>query len=94
MEKYAVVTFLFNRYDLLREPLIIDENADYYCLTDDKELKSKNWKCIYISEFDTDKLLPLYETLSSKYNNQGIKPKLDKNIFEQKYLIIFNTSFY
>jgi hypothetical protein len=48
MEKYAVITFMFNNYDLLREPLVVDDNFDYYCLTDDKQLTSNIWKCIYI----------------------------------------------
>ena len=35
MKHYAVITFLFNKYDLLREPFVVDEEADYYCLTYD-----------------------------------------------------------
>ena len=66
--KYAIVTFLFNNYDLLREPLVIDEKADYFCLTDDKELTSKNWKCIYIHEFDNDNLTGVQKTYMCKYS--------------------------
>lgn len=68
IKKYAIITFLFNNYDLLREPLIIDENFDYYCLTDDKNLTSKNWKCIYIKQFDTDKLSGVQKTYMAKYS--------------------------
>ena len=68
MKKYAVVTFLFNQYDLLREPLVIDENADYYCITDDKELKSENWNVIYVNKFDTNTLLGTQKTYMAKYS--------------------------
>ena len=54
--KNAVVTFIFNNYDLLKEPMVVDDNFDYYCLTDDKNLKSDIWKCIYIQELDSDTL--------------------------------------
>lgn len=67
-KRYAVITFLFNHYDLLREPLVIDENAEYYCLTDDKELSSENWRCVYINEFDTDKLTGVQKTYMCKYS--------------------------
>ena len=66
--KYAVVTFLFNRYDLLREPIMVDENADYYCLTDDKELSSDKWTCLYVPEFDTDDLTGVQKTYMAKYS--------------------------
>lgn len=66
--KYAVITFLFNHYDLLREPLVIDEDIDYYCLTDDANITSETWKCIYISEFDTNDLTSIQKTYMSKYS--------------------------
>lgn len=56
MRKYAIVTFLFNDYDFLREPSVVDENFDYFCLTDDEALKSEVWNCIYINELDTSDL--------------------------------------
>jgi hypothetical protein len=68
MKKYAVITFMFNNYDLLREPLVADGNFDYYCLTDDKQLVSNIWKCIYISELDTDKLTGVQKTYMAKYS--------------------------
>lgn len=54
--KNAVITFVFNNYDWLREPITIDDGFDYYCLTDDKNLESKVWKCIYIPSLDSDSL--------------------------------------
>ena len=68
MKKYAVITFLFNNYDLLREPLIVDENADYYCMTDDKSLTSGVWKIIYIEDFDNNQLTSIQKTYMAKYS--------------------------
>jgi hypothetical protein len=68
MKKYCVITFLFNDYDLLREPLVCDENFDYYCITDSKKLSSSNWNCIYVEEFDTDKLTGIQKTYMAKYS--------------------------
>jgi hypothetical protein len=66
---------MFNNYDLLREPLVIDENADYYCLTDDKNLFSQTWNCVYISEMDTDKLTGVQKTYMTKYSFYKYLPK-------------------
>ena len=68
MNKYAVITFMFSNYDLLREPLIIDENIDYYCLTDDKNLKSEHWNIIYLNKFDTNNLTGVQKTYMTKYS--------------------------
>lgn len=46
--KYAVITFIFGKNkEILREPLFIDNDVEYICITDQKDLKSKNWKIIY-----------------------------------------------
>lgn len=68
MKKYAVITFLFNHYDLLREPIMADEKVDYYCLTDDKNLKSDVWQIIYLEKMDTDKLTGVQKTYMTKYS--------------------------
>jgi hypothetical protein len=86
MKKYAVITFLFNHYDLLREPLVIDENAEYYCLTDDKELVSDNWKCIYIDKFNTDELTGIQKTYMCKYSFYKYIPS------EYEYYITIDAS--
>lgn len=45
--KKAVITFIFGKgKELLREPKIIDEDVEYICVTDQKDLKSKNWKIV------------------------------------------------
>jgi hypothetical protein len=46
--KRAVVTYIFGRgKELLREPLKVDEDIEYICVTDQKYLKSKIWKIVY-----------------------------------------------
>lgn len=46
-KKYSVVTFIFGKdYEILREPIIPDPDAEYICITDNPNLKSKNWKII------------------------------------------------
>ena len=68
MKKYAVITFQFNHYELLREPSVIDEDADYYCITDDKCLRSDKWNIIYLEEFNTDNLTGIQKTYMAKYS--------------------------
>lgn len=44
----AVVTYIFGKHkEKLREPLVIDKDVEYICVTDQKDLKSKNWKIVY-----------------------------------------------
>jgi hypothetical protein len=45
MLKYTIISFNFNGYDKLREPLFCDPNAKYIYITDHK-IESKNWKVI------------------------------------------------
>lgn len=46
--KYAVLTYIFGENkEILREPLIVDNNVEYICVTDQRILKSKVWKIIY-----------------------------------------------
>ena len=45
--KYAVITYIFGKNkELLREPLVIDKDIEYICVTDQKDLKSKHWKIV------------------------------------------------
>ena len=86
MKKYAAVTFIFNGYDLLREPLNVEEEFDYYCLTDDKSLKSDTWKCIYIPELDSSELTDRQKVNMAKYNFNKYLPK------EYEYWICIDAS--
>jgi hypothetical protein len=43
----AVVTYIFGKNtELLREPLVIDSEVDYICVTDQSDLKSEHWRCV------------------------------------------------
>lgn len=45
---YCVITYIFGKNkEILRDPLVIDNNIEYICVTDQKDLKSKIWKIIY-----------------------------------------------
>ena len=51
IDKLAIYTVLINSYDELNEPLKIeDKYCDYYCFTDNKDLKSNTWKVIYVDK--------------------------------------------
>lgn len=45
MKKYTILSFCFNGYDNIREPLILDPAAEYIYITDHK-VESKSWKVI------------------------------------------------
>lgn len=45
--KYTVLTMLFGEYDSLKTPKVIDDDAEYICITDNKTLKSDIWNIIY-----------------------------------------------
>lgn len=46
--KYAVLTYIIgNNQEKLREPLIIDKDVEYICITNLKNLSSKNWKIVF-----------------------------------------------
>lgn len=43
----AVITYIFGKNkELLREPLVIDPDTEYICVTDNKDLTSINWKIV------------------------------------------------
>ena len=66
-KKYSVVTFLFGDYDLLREPLYVDENAEYICITDRKDLISNVWKFENITEYDISQYNDWQKTMIARY---------------------------
>ena len=46
--KYAVVTYIFGKgKEILREPDVIDNDIEYICVTDQKDLKSNTWRIVY-----------------------------------------------
>ncbi len=48
--KGAVYTVITGGKDNLVNPVIVNENWDYYCFTDSHELKSDFWKIMYIDD--------------------------------------------
>ena len=45
--KYSVITYIFGKNtEILRKPLVKDD-IEYICITDQKDLKSSDWKIIY-----------------------------------------------
>lgn len=45
--KRTVLTYSFGKSDIPRDPLVIDDDTEYICVTDNKSLNSKIWKFIY-----------------------------------------------
>lgn len=55
--KGVIYTVITGDYDVLREPTFIDENYDYICFTDNRQLVSPVWSIRYIE--DEDNLDPI-----------------------------------
>lgn len=43
----AVITYIYGHNELLRDPLFIDDNTEYICITDNPGLKSNRFRIIY-----------------------------------------------
>ena len=52
MNTNVCYTCIFGDSDDLKEPKYINENFDYICFTDDKNLKSESWKIVYINNLN------------------------------------------
>jgi hypothetical protein len=77
--KYCVVTYIFNNYEILKDPLEIDPDCDYICFTDDASLTSSGtFKIIYLKELDTDKLTGVQKMLALKYQIYRYIPDVEK----------------
>ena len=48
--KIAVYTCITGDYDNLKEINYMEENVDYFCFTNNKNITSKTWKVIYIED--------------------------------------------
>lgn len=66
-KRYSIVTFLFGDYDILRDPDETDENAEYICITDRNDLKSKIWTFKKITNYDLSKYNNWQKTLIARY---------------------------
>lgn len=87
-KKYCVVTAIFNNYEVVREPLVVDKNCDYYLFTDNKNLSSNIYKVYYIPSLDTDKFIGIQKTLIFKWNLYKFIPNLE----QYKYVIRIDGS--
>ena len=47
--RVAVYTALFGGYDQLQEPTVPDTSADFICFTDDRSLRSRRWRTVYVT---------------------------------------------
>ena len=54
MEKICVYTCIAGDYDDLNEVLVKEEGIDYICFTNNKKIKSKTWKVIYVENGNLD----------------------------------------
>ena len=45
--KNIIYTAIFDNYDELKDPLVITPNVNYFCFTDNLQLKSNVWKVVH-----------------------------------------------
>ena len=89
MKKYSVLMYNFNNYEIMREPLEVDPDAEYIYVTDDPNLKSDNWNIVY--DPDLDGLSPFDKCYAVRFNvfkycNTDICVYLDGSIQIKKSL--------
>ena len=67
--KLVIYTIIVGDYDTLKDPEYIDENCDYICFTDNKELSSKTWQIRLVENIDLDntRLQRMYKVLPHKF---------------------------
>lgn len=68
-EKIIVYTCNFGNYESVKEPLYIDSSVEYLLFTDNKNIRSKNWKIVVVEEKleDPRRLSRLPKILPHKY---------------------------
>lgn len=95
MYKYSVLQFIFNNYDIYKEPEQIDPECEYILITDDYTIKSDRVKVIVEESLNN---LPIWERCFSirynlfKYCSTDICIYLDGNVQIQNSLkYIYNN---
>jgi len=86
--KYCIFTYIFDDYDIIREPLYIEDSCDYFLFTDNKQLYSEKWNIIYLKQFDTNKLSGIQKSNIFKYTFNKYIP----NICEYDYIVKIDSS--
>ena len=77
--KGAVYTVITGNYDDLNEPLVIEKDLDYFCFTDNKELKSENWTIVHIE--DDMGLDPIRLSRYYKFLIHRVLPTYDYSVY-------------
>lgn len=67
--KIAIYTAFTGNYDQLKDPVIIDENCDYICFTDNEDLESDVWEIRLMDDslFDNNRKAKQYKVFPEKY---------------------------
>ena len=67
--KLVIYTVIVGGYDTLKEPEFFDDNCDYICFTDDKELTSDIWQIQLIGKTDLDntRMQRMYKILPHRF---------------------------
>lgn len=90
-----VYTVIFGDYDVLEEVKHISPGVDYYCITDNKEIRSDTWKVIYLDNvvYPSDKNRELkffpfktFDYVESIYIDGNISITGDVNYIFDHYL--------
>ena len=66
MKKYSILTYNFGNYEIMREPMVVDENCEYIYVTDNPNLKSNIWKIIVEDKFKNNS--PYYKAFYVRYH--------------------------
>ena len=95
--KIVVYTAIFNNYDNLKDPLIVDNNVDYVCFTDCEDVVSDIWKVIKIKELhrDSRRTARLIKILGHKiFNKHQINIWIDGSFLIKGSIKDFVKKFY
>lgn len=79
VNKKCVYTVIVGDYCNLNNPTYIQKDWDFYCFTNNKDLKSQIWKIIYIEEEYIDEISQI--KLARKYKTQGFKYLRDYDVY-------------
>jgi hypothetical protein len=61
MNKYVIYTAIFADYDFLKDPLLENNDIDFFCFTDNVNLKTKKWNLIVVeNKWDSPTLANRY----------------------------------
>lgn len=67
--RLVIYTAIIGKYDTLKEPEYIDENCDYVCFTDNRELTSDIWQIRFVEKIDLDstRFQRMYKVLTHRF---------------------------